>query len=39
MTTIAFAVILLIRIVLPAALLFIIGEWVQRREVNYWLRR
>jgi hypothetical protein len=37
--TIAFAVILLIRIILPLGLLLSIGEWVHRREAKYWLRR
>jgi hypothetical protein len=37
--TIAFAVILLIRIVLPLAMLLALGEWVHRREASYWLRR
>jgi hypothetical protein len=37
--TIAFAVILLIRIILPLALLLSLGEWVHRREAKYWLRR
>lgn len=37
--TIAFAVILLIRIILPVSLLLGLGEWVHRREANYWLRR
>ena len=37
--TIAFAVILLIRIILPVCLLLALGEWVRQREANYWLRR
>ena len=37
--TIAFAVILLIRIILPLGLLLVLGEWVHRREANYWLRK
>ena len=37
--TIAFAVILLIRIILPVGLLLALGEWVHRREANYWLRK
>jgi hypothetical protein len=37
--TIAFAVILLIRIILPLAVLLALGEWAHRREANYWLRR
>jgi len=39
MTTIAFVVILLIRIMLPLSLLIALGEWARRREANYWLRR
>jgi hypothetical protein len=37
--TITFAVILLIRIVLPLGLLLALGEWVHRREASYWLRK
>jgi hypothetical protein len=37
--TIAFLVILLIRIILPLCLLLALGEWVHRREANYWARR
>jgi hypothetical protein len=37
--TIAFALILLIRIILPLGLLLALGEWVRRREANYWARR
>ena len=37
--TIALAVILLIRIILPVTLLLALGEWAHRREANYWLRR
>jgi hypothetical protein len=37
--TIAFAVFFLIRIILPLAVLLALGEWVHRREANYWLRR
>jgi hypothetical protein len=37
--TIAFAVILLIRIILPLGLLLSLGEWIHRREAKYWLRR
>jgi hypothetical protein len=39
MSTVAFAVILLMRIILPFGLLLGLGEWVHRREANYWLRR
>jgi hypothetical protein len=37
--TIALAILLLIRIILPVSLLLALGEWVRRREENYWLRR
>jgi hypothetical protein len=37
--TIAFTLILLIRIILPLVLLLALGEWVSRREANYWARR
>ena len=37
--TIALALILLVRIILPFGLLLALGEWVHRREANYWLRR
>jgi hypothetical protein len=36
MNTIAFAAILLIRLVLPVGILIALGEWVRRREANYW---
>jgi hypothetical protein len=36
--TIALAVILLIRIILPISLLLGLGEWARRREANYWLK-
>jgi len=39
MSTIVFAVILLIRLILPFGLLIAFGEWVRRREENYWLHR
>jgi hypothetical protein len=38
MNTIALAVILLIRVILPASLLIALGEWMRRREANYWFR-
>ncbi len=38
MNTIAVALILLIRVVIPFAILISLGEWVRRREQNYWLR-
>lgn len=37
--TIALAVILFIRVILPLGLLLALGEWVHRREADYWLRR
>jgi len=37
--TIAFVLILLVRIILPLVLLLALGEWVHRREANYWLRK
>jgi hypothetical protein len=37
--TIAFVLILLIRIIVPLALLFTLGEWVHRHEAAYWLQR
>jgi hypothetical protein len=39
MSTLAIAVILLIRIILPFSLLLALGEWVNRREAQYWLRK
>ena len=36
MNTLAFVAILLIRIILPASLLIALGEWIRRREANYW---
>jgi hypothetical protein len=39
MSTIAFAVILLIRVILPFSLLIAIGEWIKRREADYWLSK
>jgi hypothetical protein len=37
--TIAFVVILMIRIILPLCFLLALGEWVRRREANYWTQR
>jgi len=39
MNTIAFALILLIRAVLPVCVLIALGEWVYRREAYYWLSK
>jgi hypothetical protein len=38
MNAIAFTVILVIRLLLPVSLLIALGEWVRRREANYWSR-
>ena len=38
MNTIALAAILLIRLILPASILIAFGEWIRRREANYWSR-
>ena len=37
--TLALVAILLIRLIIPVVLLITLGEWVHRREANYWLRR
>jgi len=39
MSTIAIAVILLIRVIVPISLLIALGEWMRHREANYWLRK
>lgn len=39
MSTIALAVILLIRVILPVGLLIGFGEWIRRREANYWVHK
>jgi hypothetical protein len=39
MSTIALAVILLIRVILPVGLLIGFGEWIRRREANYWIHK
>jgi hypothetical protein len=36
MSAIAFALFILIRVLLPVSLLLAIGEWVRRRENRYW---
>jgi len=38
MNAIALTIILTIRVLVPVTILFSLGEWVQRREKNYWLR-
>ena len=35
--TITFALLFLLRILIPVALLLTLGEWVRRREIRYWL--
>jgi hypothetical protein len=35
--TITFAILFLIRVLIPVALLLVLGEWVRRREIRYWL--
>jgi hypothetical protein len=39
MNTIALAVILLIRIIIPFSILISFGEWMRRREASYWIRK
>jgi hypothetical protein len=36
MNTLALTLILLIRLVLPFSILITLGEWIHRREANYW---
>lgn len=36
MNALVLTALLLVRIILPVSLLFAIGEWVRRREANYW---
>ncbi len=38
MNTIALTIILIVRVLVPIAILLSLGEWVQRREKNYWRR-
>lgn len=38
MSTIAIALFILIRVVIPFGLLITFGEWMRRREINYWFR-
>ena len=39
MNTIALAVILLIRVILPFSILIAFGEWIRRREADYWFHK
>jgi hypothetical protein len=36
MSTIALALFILVRVVIPFGLLIAVGEWVRRREIRYW---
>lgn len=36
MSAIVIAALFLIRIILPLTLLIALGEWIRRREANYW---
>jgi hypothetical protein len=36
MTTV-FAILFLVRVLIPVALLLLLGEWVRQREIRYWL--
>jgi len=38
MNALAITIILLIRVFVPLGILLAIGEWVQRREKEYWLK-
>jgi len=38
MNAIALALIVVVRVIVPLAILLTLGEWTQRREKNYWLR-
>ena len=38
MNAIALTIILIVRVLVPFTILITLGEWVQRREKNYWLR-
>lgn len=37
MDTLILATILLIRVIVPVSALLALGEWLRRREANYWL--
>jgi hypothetical protein len=36
MSTLAVAILLLVRVILPVSALIALGEWLRRREANYW---
>lgn len=37
--TATLAFLFLVRVLIPFALLVVLGEWVRRREIRYWLNR
>lgn len=39
MSAIVLAFLLLLRVILPVSLLIGFGEWIRRREANYWVRK
>jgi hypothetical protein len=38
MSAIAFTLFILIRVLIPFGMLIALGEWVRRREIQYWFR-
>jgi len=32
------AILLLLRVIVPVSILLVLGEWIKRREVDYWSR-
>jgi len=38
MNAIALTIMLIVLVLLPLAILLTLGEWVHRRDKNYWLR-
>ncbi len=39
MSAIVLAILLLVRVILPLSMLIALGEWMRRREANYWFQR
>ena len=39
MSTIAILTLFIIRLIVPVSLLLELGEWMRRREANYWLHK
>lgn len=35
--TITFTLLFLVRVLIPVVLLLLLGEWVRRHEIRYWL--